>query len=453
MVKIIAGGDALYSSTNLKERIDPKIVKLLTESDVAFLNAEFTTPKPTTPSAAGRGYLTSIKPHSLDDLLSLNFKLISFANNHTVEFGHEGLVDTIEESEKRGIHPVGVGRSLEDAKKPQFFDSSTGRVGIVGASSTHSHIALAASNGAHTPARAGLLPLRWTLSYVLPEEQYKQFEQIDILLGTRKSMLESARVEVRTGEVTGDDFFRFGHLFDSNLVVTKAKEGESAHVRTTANEIDLQRLLRSVKDSSERSNLPIFSLHTHEGDNNNWYNPIPPKFIQKFARKTIDSGAKAFIGHGAHMLRGVEIYKGKPIFYNVGSFLMEFEPGESFIGPEMYEKYGLDPSTSLPSDLHNLRSYGPKGEAIGFRSGRKFSINILVELEIDEDDEDSFRFKIIPIDLGLDTRQNKLKRGLPEWATNDVAKYITNYLEENSAPWGTKFNYNEATGYISVLTA
>jgi poly-gamma-glutamate synthesis protein (capsule biosynthesis protein) len=52
------------------------------------------------------------------------------------------------------------------------------------------------------------------------------------------------------------------------------------------------------------------SLHTHEGTDENWYSPRAAPFIEDFARKAIDAGASAVLGHGAHMLRGVEIYKG-----------------------------------------------------------------------------------------------------------------------------------------------
>ncbi|CDR47750.1 CYFA0S37e00210g1_1 [Cyberlindnera fabianii] len=450
MVKIIAGGDALYSSTNLKKRIDPKLVRALADADTCFLNAEFQTPKPDTPATYNKMYLTSIRPEAFDDLKDLNFKLISLANNHTVEFGWKGLLDTLEEVEKRGLIAIGAGRSLDDAKLARFYDAPTGRAGFVCASATGSHLAVASNNGSHTPARAGLLPLRWKPSYVLPEEQFKQLDEIDKLLGTRHSMTVNAAVEIK--DLVGPDRFTFGHIFESNLTIVKAKEGEKAHVRTTADTGDIARILKSIDDCVQRSNLPIFALHTHEGDNNNWYTTKPPLFIQKIARQSIDHGAKAFIGHGAHMLRGVEIYKGRPIFYNVGSFLMEFEIGDSFIGPEMYANYGLDPYESRPSDLHNLRSYGPNGENIGFRSGRPFSVNICVELEIDEDNEDSFTFKIIPIDLGLDTRTNKLKRGLPEWAKPDVANWCVTYLEEASAEWGTKFEYDEKTGYIHIVS-
>ena len=34
----------------------------------------------------------------------------------------------------------------------------------------------------------------------------------------------------------------------------------------------------------------------------------------------IDAGADAVVGHGPHVLRGVEFYKGRPIFYSLGNF-------------------------------------------------------------------------------------------------------------------------------------
>ena len=39
----------------------------------------------------------------------------------------------------------------------------------------------------------------------------------------------------------------------------------------------------------------------------------------------IDNGADAFVGHGPHILRGIEIYKGKPIFDDLGEFFREWE--------------------------------------------------------------------------------------------------------------------------------
>ncbi len=42
--------------------------------------------------------------------------------------------------------------------------------------------------------------------------------------------------------------------------------------------------------------------------------------LRRWARAVMDAGAHAVIGHGPHVLRGVEFYQGKPIFYSLGNF-------------------------------------------------------------------------------------------------------------------------------------
>lgn len=72
------------------------------------------------------------------------------------------------------------------------------------------------------------------------------------------------------------------------------------------------------------------------------------------------------------MLRGIEIYKGRPIFYNLGSLLMEFESGEQKISPEMYESYGFK-KDALQSYLHMSRVRDRAGNLIGFYDDTRFS--------------------------------------------------------------------------------
>jgi hypothetical protein len=43
--------------------------------------------------------------------------------------------------------------------------------------------------------------------------------------------------------------------------------------------------------------------------------------LRRWARAVIDAGADAVIGHGPHVLRGIEFYRGKPIAYSLGNFL------------------------------------------------------------------------------------------------------------------------------------
>ena len=43
--------------------------------------------------------------------------------------------------------------------------------------------------------------------------------------------------------------------------------------------------------------------------------------LRRWARAVVDAGADAVVGHGPHVLRGIELYRGHPIAYSLGNFL------------------------------------------------------------------------------------------------------------------------------------
>jgi len=45
-------------------------------------------------------------------------------------------------------------------------------------------------------------------------------------------------------------------------------------------------------------------------------------------RAAIDAGADVILGHHAHILKGVDVYKGKPIFYSLCNFAMDLHMDE-----------------------------------------------------------------------------------------------------------------------------
>lgn len=441
-MKFIVCGDMLFSSRNLAQRIDSRIVDLLKQADAVFANAEFCTPERETSPAPGRGYITSVSPDTLQEFVDLNVKLVNFANNHTGDFGVQGVLDTLKAAESRNLIPIGIGRSLSEARKAQFLDTKTGRIAVVAAGITRSEIFAASDPGEGISARPGVSPLRWNRSYVLPEKEFEQLRSIDRLLGTAKSRDIGQRIE--TFPPDGRDQFRFGSLYEGNLMIEK---GDHAYVKTNANTKDEDALLRRIQDASRRSDFVLCTVHTHEGVNENWYSDEPAHFVEEFAHAAIDAGANAFVGHGAHFLRGIEIYQGKPIFYNIGSLLMEFEAGESKICPEMYESYGYDPHIALPSDLHSNRIKNKNGDFIGFGSEARFSQNIAVVFDIKENG--SISFYGIPLQLGL-TREQPLKRGLPVIADESESKVIADRLTAISKKYGTKISYNSKEGVLIV---
>ena len=134
-MRVVACGDALFSSRNLARRLDRKLVDELVRADAGFANAEFCCPRHDTPPQPRR-FTTSVKPEVLDELSDLNIRLVSFANNHAGDFGAQGVIDTIEAAEARGLLPGGIGRDLYEARSARFLDTPKGRIGFVAASST-----------------------------------------------------------------------------------------------------------------------------------------------------------------------------------------------------------------------------------------------------------------------------------------------------------------------------
>ena len=81
---------------------------------------------------------------------------------------------------------------------------------------------------------------------------------------------------------------------------------------------DTKRILDSIREAASRADYVIAYQHNHEWTNEGAETPGWQKY---WAKRCIDAGATLFIGHGARVLQGVEIYQGRPIFYNLGSFI------------------------------------------------------------------------------------------------------------------------------------
>ena len=82
---------------------------------------------------------------------------------------------------------------------------------------------------------------------------------------------------------------------------------------------------------------------------------VVPSFHETVSHACIDAGADLFLGHGPHLLRGIEIYDGAPIFYSLGNFMMQNET-VTRLPTELYERYDLD-SDATPADLFDTRVF------------------------------------------------------------------------------------------------
>ncbi|EYF07466.1 CapA family protein [Chondromyces apiculatus] len=83
---------------------------------------------------------------------------------------------------------------------------------------------------------------------------------------------------------------------------------------------DLNAIAVTVRKLKQQRDIDAVVV-SHHGGVEYLDEPIP--FTRKIARAAIDAGADAFLGHHPHIFHGIELRRGRPIFYNLGSFLMK----------------------------------------------------------------------------------------------------------------------------------
>jgi poly-gamma-glutamate capsule biosynthesis protein CapA/YwtB (metallophosphatase superfamily) len=84
--------------------------------------------------------------------------------------------------------------------------------------------------------------------------------------------------------------------------------------------VNLLELVRKTKES-----VDFLIVSAHWGPN--WGHHPPAEQIP-FAHALIDAGADVIFGHSGHVVRGIELYKEKPILYCTGNFIDDYAVDE-----------------------------------------------------------------------------------------------------------------------------
>jgi poly-gamma-glutamate synthesis protein (capsule biosynthesis protein) len=94
---------------------------------------------------------------------------------------------------------------------------------------------------------------------------------------------------------------------------------------------DVEGLAATVRAARVKLHADAVVVSQHGGVE---YLDWPPPHTRAFARASIDAGADAFLGHHPHVIQGVEVWRGRPIFYSLGNFVMTMsgEHPEAAIG-------------------------------------------------------------------------------------------------------------------------
>jgi hypothetical protein len=120
MGDIMPGGDFAGDFANLRQRYLPAEIKSWLQSDLVFANLECVASSRGRPLADKIALYTSSE--TLGILDDLGVDVVSLANNHQMDYGIEASEDTRRLLDSLGIRYGGVGRSLEEARRPVLLE-------------------------------------------------------------------------------------------------------------------------------------------------------------------------------------------------------------------------------------------------------------------------------------------------------------------------------------------
>jgi hypothetical protein len=215
------------------------------------------------------------------------------------------------------------------------------------------------------------------------------------------------------------------------LFGTRYKAGDPADVGNlsyTMDRQDFREIMQSIREGKQLSDFMVVAIHCHVNSfafQAYSHDNSTPDFLIELAHAAIDNGADVFVGHGVHTLRGIEIYKGKPIFYGLSNFIYQNSPIPEITDPSHPENNLLD-RTHLPDNKEALLATSR------YEGGK------LVEV------------RLYPVDLGIDGTRPVSRNGEPLAASPQQAVRILKLVQDLSMPFGTPVEIENGVGVIRV---
>ncbi|PAP99138.1 CapA family protein [Mesorhizobium mediterraneum] len=418
--KIVAVGDLIVSRAVTKFLYSGfgAVAQILHDADVTFGNLEVNIVDIRSfsgyPQAEYGGAYHLSLPEVGPDLKAMGFNMVGRANNHSLDWGVEGMRETSRVLDQSGIIHAGVGENRAQAGAARFLETGRGRVALVSCATTFMPMARAGDPAGEAPGRPGLNALRLAKTIVVPPEMLESLRQIRAILPCHWPGGEDPNVVAIEG--------------------TTFKAGDTAGVSYQPNQHDIADILRNIRRGKQFSDFCILTNHGHEPDN---CRQVVPDYEPSFAHLMIDAGADAYIGHGSHQLRGIEIYKGRPIFYGLGNFFEDDLGTPS--GADMFDEYAKDPRVDTDAEVKVAEMAGTFTHPLFYESVvtvSRFELNQLAEL------------RLYPIELGHSKRF--ANRGVPTLALTQQATAILERLQALSKPYGTEIAIENDVGVIRL---
>jgi len=264
--RFIAGGD-WFAQGRMPETVRTRnetaaVLNELRAADISFVNLE--APLTERGIRAEKQNTLRADPVQIEDLLVSGIDIVSLANNHMLDYGIDGLKDTLAILERDGIHQVGGGLTLKAARSSKVLEGPGGRIGILAFAST------LPQGFAASEERPGIAPIHVTSAFVVENP------------------------------------------------LAQEQPGTPPPIITMPLQLDVDATVTELKKLKARSDFVIVTPHWGVAGQD-----AIMDYEREVAHVLIDAGCDMILGHHPHRLHGVEFYREKPIFYSLGNFVFE----------------------------------------------------------------------------------------------------------------------------------
>ena len=427
-INILGVGDIFVAKRLPEKRYSgfDEVRELLCSHDACFGNLETTVhDNEGYPSAFPGGGYAMADSAVLRDLKEFGFNVLSLANNHALDYCHKGLEATLRNLKAAGMVYVGAGCNLVEASRPRYVECREGRVAFIGVTSSFHDTDAAGPQGGAVVGRPGVNPLRRVEYYEVTEENYRALCRI----ADETGMNDGYKWAIANGyrPASGGAYLREMHFV----------QGSCNRMVNHPLPADMERVSTAIREARLQADSVVVSFHSHQMDGSP---SRPAPFIVEFCHACVDAGADIIFGHGSHELRGLEVYKGSPIFYGLNEFVLHNEMQE-VMPREFYERIRQEPSlydyVGLGMDLRS--NGGTRGLCADPKAWESVAASVhMANHKVSE-------IRVYPISLGFE--KERPGRG---WPVIDKTGRILDYFCKLSTDnYGTQFEITDH--YAKVL--
>jgi len=239
----------------------------------------------------------AVSPKQLDALSRAGFSVATLAGNHIFDQGYAGVQDTLARLRANGLVTAGAGMNLAQARRPAKVATSGGTVAV--------------------------------LSYNT--------------VGPRESWAGAAKPGCA-----------YLHVL-THYELDHASPGGRPQAYTFATPQSLEALEEDI--AAARADAALLFVAFHKGVNGS---TSPQWYEKQITHAAIDAGADIVVGHHPHIMAGIEVYKGKPIYHGLGNFVtvthaLSTKPEENTNAERLAhaqrrrELFGFEPDPNMPN--------------------------------------------------------------------------------------------------------